>query len=355
MTDVIVKRLHKPLVLRDQDDTWYTVCHACTADAGQPVIECRVRAADEPWPPFKLVEQPAEPAAKDAEYYARLAAQHNRHLHASELENNLVGIIETAIRNRPRSQQRRIGPSEIGHECTRWLGYKLADTATLNPIADKPAWRTQVGMATHDWLADTLTAVNAQLEFDRFLVEHRVHACTLTLADGTEVPIEGSGDAYDSWTATVLDWKIVGPTTLKKVKAVSRQTGVQHGASQRYRVQGHNYGKGYARLGLPVWRVMIAFLPAAGDLEDAFFHVEAWDEQAADDSAARLQGVQALVNALPLALALDALPTADAWCNRCPYYRPSAQSLDAGCPGHADRKVRRDSLLGLVPTAESVT
>ena len=63
--------------------------------------------------------------------------------------------------------------------------------------------------------------------------------------------ITGRSDLYDRISATVVDWKIVGPTTLRDAKA--------NGPKPGYRTQGHLYGLGFTNADLPVDMVMIAF------------------------------------------------------------------------------------------------
>lgn len=342
-----VKRLHRYLLEQDQDGSWFTFCHACSFTAGHHVYPCA--NAETPAPPFKLVEQSYQSTEITPDVAAQLAEQWNLHLPADQLQTDIVEMIEYAIRNRPRSQQKAIGPSEIGHECTRWLGYKLAGVGALNPASERVSWRTQVGTWVHEGLATELEKLNERLGRRRFLVEQRVSPGVLVMADNSVQPIYGSGDAYDCDSATVLDWKIVGPTTLKKVKAVSRQTGKPHGASLRYRIQGMLYGVGFKRLGLPVRRIVIAFLPAAGELSDAYFHAEDMDVDLAEQYIARMHAAKALTNTLPLDTALELLPTADHYCTGCPYFRPTAGSLSGGCPGDSERKIRKDPLLSLIP------
>lgn len=343
MTETVtISRLHVPIVMK-AEDVWITYCHACSHEANNYVIECRRK--DPPpreWPPFELVPF-VPPITPDL---VAMARQYDPSADPLALREHLIALIEAAIKRRPRSQQTAIGPSEIGHECGRWLGYKLADVPPINQ-ANSSGWRPQVGTAVHTWLGDDmLKGANAELAVDRFLVEHRVQV-------STDPDVFGHGDFYDSVTGTVGDWKVVGPNTLRKVKAVSRETHKPHGPSQRYRVQANIYGRGYAAIGLPVHNVLIAYLPAAGELQDAYFHFESFDAELAAQYVDRMKGTRTLLGAgLPLALVLDSLPTEDDYCTRCPYFARQETTLDIGCPGHVDRKIRSDSLYGLLPPAQ---
>jgi hypothetical protein len=67
---------------------------------------------------------------------------------AAEVARQLTGAVRAYSANRPRSLQRRIGPSEVGSPCTRSLGYKLAGVEPVNTGGGDP-WASFVGTATH--------------------------------------------------------------------------------------------------------------------------------------------------------------------------------------------------------------
>ena len=241
------------------------------------------------------------------------------------LEAELLHIIRDAITNHPRSQQTRIGPSEIGHPCTRRIAYKLAGVPETN---HPDGWKATIGTAVHAWLADVFTAHNLPLHADRFYIEEKVTAGNVTgLGD-----IDGSCDIYDRITATAIDWKI---TTRNKIKDYRR-----YGPGQQYRVQANAYARGWTHAGNPVDTVAVMFLPRDGTLTDAWMWHEPYDEQPVIDALTRLEGVQALVAAAGPAAAA-ALPTADAFCTFCPYFTPGATDLARACPGDAARDTHR--------------
>ncbi len=174
-------------------------------------------------------------------------------------------IIETALLNQPRSQQVRIGPSEIGTPCDRCLIHKLAGTIATE--AGVP-WLPFVGTAVHAALEDIFTQANAGCPV-RWLTE-----TTVSVGSVGGIDITGHADLFDLHTGTVMDWKVVGKTTLDKVR--------RHGPSQTYRAQGHLYGRGFTRRGLQVQTVRILFLPRnAISLTDAVIWEEPYDEQIA--------------------------------------------------------------------------
>src|SRR6202007_2411815 len=91
-------------------------------------------------------------------------------------------------------------------------------------------------------------------------------------------------------TGTVVDWKSVGPTQLTKYKA--------KGPGGQYRAQAHLYGRGWARRGQDVRHVAVMFLPRNGELREAYFWSEPYDEQVAIQALQRLEGIPLTARAL---------------------------------------------------------
>lgn len=237
----------------------------------------------------------------------------------AELHAELKGVMERTMLDHPRSQQDRIGPSEIGTPCTRKLAYKLGRAPVVNP--PRPAWRPQVGTDVHAGQAERFVADNVRLGWARWLVEMRVSVGEI---DG--VDITGSCDLYDRATGDVGDWKIVGSTTLRDAR--------RNGPKRKYRVQPHLYGRGYTRRGLPVRNVHVLYLPAAGELGDAVFWSEPYDEQVAVDALARATGIAQATRAVGFGPVAAASEAADDFCTGCPWFAPADPDPAAGrCPG----------------------
>lgn len=236
------------------------------------------------------------------------------------LGKELLHIIEQDIINQPRSLQKRIGPSEIGHPCPRRIGYKLLGAPEWN---DQINWKAYVGTAMHAQLEKVLDAHNLahepQIGEERFYIEQKVSAGEIN-----GETIDGSTDVYDRVTATVVDWKLTGPSMRKGY--------ARNGPGHTYKTQAHAYGRGWTRLGLPVDNVMIVFLPRNEDLRHTVIWHEPYDEQIAIDGFNRASAIDSTCKALGVA-ALAQLPTADAYCTRCPFYVAGSQNLAAGCPG----------------------
>jgi hypothetical protein len=239
-----------------------------------------------------------------------------------------LGAIIDAIVNSPRSQQINLGPSEIG-PCTRLLGYKLLGMPERPRV---PAWKATVGTGGHMWLEtafDRYNLLNAQYlnGQERFYIETKVN-----VGEYNGKPLTGSCDLYDRVTGIVVDHKFPGPTMIEKYR--------RKGPGQQYRNQAHLYGRGWIRAGLPVSRVMIAFLPRNGELDDHYIWREDYDEQVALDALQRVEGVDTAVQTLGPA-ALQLLPTDNHYCNTCPYFLHRSTDLTKGCPGDPTSPVNK--------------
>ena len=231
-------------------------------------------------------------------------------------------VIEDKITNHPRSLQKRIGPSELGTPCERKLGLKLSGAP--EGVRDaRTYWRPQVGTAVHVWLEEAFEGVDETMPDGgrRFLTETRV---TVGEIDGEAVA--GSCDLFDRLAGAVIDWKIVGKSTLDRVRRSGQ-------VSDTYRTQAHLYGRGYAARGERVHHVVIAFLPSAGDLTDAVWWTEPYDESVALDALDRADVIAAGGRVLGWPKVLDALPRFDDYCRSCAFHAVSdSETTCAGVP-----------------------
>lgn len=238
----------------------------------------------------------------------------------------LLNVIRHKIENNPRSLQREIGPSEIGHPCTRWMAYKLAGTPPIPRKRDK--WRATVGTFVHKGLDETFSEANSMaFELTRhhlWLTENRVNVGTVRAGDGYD--IYGSCDLYSVIYQMVIDWKIVGPTTMKEVKS-------KKVPEPKYVIQSHSYGRGWQRGGVPVVDVGVFFLPAAGELEEGILWHEPFNESLAVEAINRVDAVQRLVNQTGR-LAPALVPGTEHYCeDRCEWFKYKSDDLTEGCPG----------------------
>ncbi|QSY58715.1 hypothetical protein BLI708_00250 [Bifidobacterium imperatoris] len=171
-------------------------------------------------------------------------------------------IIEEHLANQPRELQREIGPSELGTDCVHCLAAKLAGW----PERSQPGWLPFIGTCVHAHFENMFRQLNNEPAFqfpytsednvtelvERWRSEYRVTVGRLQgLHAGYEM--KGSIDLWDRKTHSTIDWKVVGNTTVTKVRA--------HGPSQQYRVQASLYGIGLRNEGEQVERNCIYFLP----------------------------------------------------------------------------------------------
>lgn len=183
---------------------------------------------------------------------------------AAKYARELRGVITRQATLAPRSRQVHLGPSELGIECDRQVVGKLASVHKTNNVSDP--WPSIVGTAVHAWLASAFADENVREQVLRWAPEVRV----------TPHPDHpGTADLYDAWEQAVVDWKVLGATSLSKVK--------NGGPSQKYKIQLILYGMGYRALGLPVKRVVLAGLPRTAATLDGMYiweHVLTADDEA---------------------------------------------------------------------------
>lgn len=240
---------------------------------------------------------------------------------APDVKRDLLRVIENTILNHPRSLQTRIGPSEVGTPCLRKLGYKLNGTRSVRGRWPGGQWPATVGTALHSWAQEAFAGENAQLGWDRWLIEEQVDVGEIA---GSSVT--GQCDLYDALTFTVIDWKFPGLRSFK-AKLVDQHPG------ETYRKQVHLYGRGNVRAGRRVDRVGVMFVPTSGSYTDAFFWSEPYDEQVAIEALSRADGVVAALDSLGDS-ALGLLPPTWDYCERCPWQ--SSRIIDdprVACPG----------------------
>lgn len=217
-------------------------------------------------------------------------------------------IVENAILNQPRTLQQTIGPSEIGTDCDRCLGHKLAGT----PKRQEVAWLPYVGTAMHSQLERVLEAAG-----NRWSTEVRLLVGQI---DGHD--ILGSCDLFDAETGTTVDYKLVGKTTL---------TSARIGPSQQYRIQAHLYGRGWANDEYDVNTVAIWYLPRnAVSLEQSIWWQEPYDEQIALDALARADALAQAIRILGSEQVLPGLERKDGCydCGRYPAFPGDPVKVD---------------------------
>lgn len=213
----------------------------------------------------------------------------------------------------PRGKQIAIGPSEIGHECSRRLAYKLLDWEKPNE-SSSGSWAAQVGTAIHAYLAEVFS------KLEGYEVETKVQI---------RANLSGTIDLFDTVRGIVLDWKTVGYNNLKERKS--------SGATIQQIVQIQLYGYGKAQAGATVNKVGLVYLPTSGSLDEMHIELFDYDESVALKALSRIDDLYSLlsqvdVEANPEMLSL--IPAqASRMCNYCPYFLPFSKDLAKGCNG----------------------
>lgn len=229
-------------------------------------------------------------------------------------ENALRADIITRINeygsNRPRSLQKQVGCSALGTDCDRKLGYQVLG---INGARAKvQGWAATIGTAIHAYL-ETVFGNN-----DDYLTEQPV---TVTHRD---LSIPGTVDLYSKVHKAVIDFKLVGETTLAKARngRISRQ----------YSVQVQLYGLGLQQAGHKVDTVAILFLPRNKELSDAVLFETKFDPSIARMALERYALIANTVTTHGVK-ALEQLAVEDAPCTWCDWFDPTSTELAKGCPG----------------------
>lgn len=239
-------------------------------------------------------------------------------------KREIVEMVRAYDASRPRSLQKHLGPSEIGTGCNRQLAFKLAGRPKINETADP--WFPIIGTAVHAWLGDAVMWYNTYIgraDNPRFLVENRVKIQSRQSGYDTS----GHTDVYDADNGRVIDWKIVGTTTMNKVTK-------ENGDPQQYRVQANTYGVGWQQAGYEVRELLICYLPRSNFLNKLHISALPFEPQLAHDALARVGAIEKLVQ---LGAPPESFPADDCtiW---CPFYRPHVELGAHSCPGHGSVK-----------------
>jgi hypothetical protein len=140
--------------------------------------------------------------------------------------------------------------------------------------------------------------------------------------------IKGHADLYISESETVVDWKVLGNTSIRALK--------QNGPHEQYRTQVHLYAKGFILQGFPVENVAIAALPRSGFLRDLYVWTEPYSEALADNAIQRFRTIIELCDELQVEnnpKLFWAFATHPGKCEWCPFFSPNASTPGTTCPG----------------------
>lgn len=235
----------------------------------------------------------------------------------SDVPSLILQGIRDYSASRPRALQKEVGPSQLGNPCDHCLAAALAGWEK----AQDEAWLPLIGTAVHALL------LGEDSPYQRgWLREQRVQVGT---AGG--LVVHGNADLFHIPSGTVVDFKIVGPSTLNEAR--------RHGSKLGYTRQIHLYGWGLDSAGYQVNTVIIAYLPRNSmkltgnwpprdgepTMPDAFFDVRPYDEQVALDTLARAEQLVHTMNTFAHVserardVFIDSLPRA-AGCYDCARY-----------------------------------
>lgn len=238
------------------------------------------------------------------------------------LLNDLKDMLRNHARSHPRHLQIQLGPSEVGHPCSRKLAQGLMEVPAINPQYDPlPSY---IGVAAHRQMEDAARLDNSRLQALgkplRWIPEQKV-----TIRPS----LKGTADLYDVLTRTVIDYKFPGTTAMTGYR--------KDGPSETYRRQGHLYGRGYRNLGLPVERVGIWFLPRAGQLATSLLWTEDYSDDLVNQTLAHIDNVILLAHDLDVEHHPDRwawFPRVPQTCSYCPYYTVAQHNPDpTACTG----------------------
>lgn len=241
--------------------------------------------------------------------------------HAATVAGSVFDVIRAAADRNPRNNQVELGMSEMGEPCARRLAYRMLGHPQTNVTQDP--WPSLVGTAVHAWLAENFGAVEEFMPDGRprYVIEQRV----------TAGGIFGSADLLDRKLATLIDWKLPGPTGMTRYRGGH--------ISPTYRVQSHGYGVGYRAAGETVNHVAIVFLPRGGNLADLHVWSEPLNEQLVDDALGRVSAVLGMLGELDVEAhpkRYSLIPTEPSpLCGWCPWHLPRSSNPAIGCPGAA--------------------
>ena len=187
------------------------------------------------------------------------------------MKDFLVDILHAKENSRARSNQKEVGPSELGG-CRRKVWYKLNDQPETNENELKLA--AIMGTAIHGAIENALATADPTGE--KYVVEQ-------------EVVWQGMKAHIDLWipeTGDVVDWKTVKKSNLSYFP--SKQ--------QRWQVQVYGYLLEKAGKGMPV-NVNLVAIARDGNEQDIKVHTEPYDPQMAEEALAWLADIKTRVEA----------------------------------------------------------
>jgi hypothetical protein len=272
------------------------------------------------------------------------SSQNGNTAFAQQYSKEIRDVVFRYAARMPRSMQRHLGPSELGHLCDRQLVGKMAGVSLGKGNSSQlhDPWASYVGTAIHasmedafQWDAADPDPEKSEMENGknqgRWEAERRV-----TPDPNSEAPHPGTADLYDHKYEAVVDWKCQSEGVRDKLK--------RNGPPPHYFTQMLLYALGYMNAGFKVVRVMLVSLPRTKSSMDdiyIFEHVITQDDIEATFEVLRKTEAREKLAEIVAAGHMDlfdipATPS-DSDCNFCPFFNPRA-ALDKSiraCPGTA--------------------
>ena len=251
--------------------------------------------------------------------------EHLRLTPADRIADQIRAIIRRANKNHPRSLQKALGPSEIGHPCSRKLVLHIIDAPECNHGFDPLP--SEIGLGYHARMENSMLAENIALGRERYLTETRV-APWPAAVEGCPPELAGSADCYDKDEQQVLDWKILGDTSMDDMRL--------HGPKLSYKRQGQLYGKGFELLGYPVKSVAIVAIPKSGTTYGIRVYEYPYDPTESDRLRERWHQLIVLADVLgvernpKMTAAVEAVAET---CEFCPFFSRTPDGSGYQCAG----------------------
>jgi hypothetical protein len=173
------------------------------------------------------------------------------------IANELIKAVTSTSKGSSRSQQREVGPSEIGG-CRRKVWLKLQGVEQTNTETLRLA--SIMGTAIHTYIQE---AFERQDPFkERYILE----------GEFTAAGIRGHVDMYDKEKNEVIDWK------------TTKKSNLTYFPSKQQRWQVQLYGFLIRESGLPVDNVTLVAIARDGDERDIVYHTEPYDAEVAAEA-----------------------------------------------------------------------
>jgi len=186
------------------------------------------------------------------------------------IANELIKAVTSTSKGSSRSQQKKVGPSEIGG-CRKKVWLKLQGVEQTN--TDTLRLASIMGTAIHTYIQE---AFERQDPFkERYILEGEFEYEDLM----------GHVDMYDIEKQEVIDWK------------TTKKSNLTYFPSKQQRWQVQVYGWLIAQNGKPVKNVTLVALARDGDERDIVYHTEPYDEAIALEALNWLREVKAMTEA----------------------------------------------------------